>query len=301
MPDLPPNAIIVEALFTLILPAFVLAALALALIEWFAGAKQAPAAAALGVIFAYALGPTLGHWGYDGIKDPLEYWFSNTLILMPGDSPWNRLPWAALAALCVGRLTRGADAPAADVWLIRGAVSFAIAWWVMPEHVHALGVWVAPAFGGAILLNWMVLECLARKPSDGSVPMALVLCFFVASMVLLYAGIARFSGAAIVLGSAFAGLALVGYVRRADTSGSAGGGAVMLPALLLAGNRETVVADVPLVAYVLTGISPLTLAAALPFAHWPWYARILLRLALIALPLGIALALTMQAEPPAFE
>lgn len=301
MPNLPPNEMIVEAFLTLMLPAFVLTALVLALIDWRCGAKQAPAAAALGAIVAFVCGPTLGHWLHDFAAGRFEFWFGTTLTLMPGESSWNRLPWAALAALCVGRLTRAPETQLADVWLVRGAASFAIAWWVLPEHAHAIGVWVAPAFASAILLNWMVLECLAQKPSDGSVPMGLTLVFFGASAVLLYASIARLSESAIVIGCAFAGLALSASIRRTDTSGAMAGAAVMLPGLLLAGNRETVVEEVPLHAYLLAGLAPLTLAATLPFAHWHGVWRYLLRLALIAVPLGLAVKFAMQAGPPPFE
>jgi hypothetical protein len=308
MPDLPPNALILEALLTLMLPAFVLAALVLALVEWLGGAKQAPAAAAFGAILAFTFGPTLGHWlhdalgmGHDGGANAYEFWFGTTLSLMPGESPWNRLPWAALAALCVSRVTCNADSPAADAWLLRGAASFAIAWWVLPEHAHALGVWVAPAFAAAILLNWMILDCLARQPSDGSVPGCLFMSFFVASMVLLQAGIGRLSESAIVIGSACAGLAVIASIRRADTSGVAGGAAVMLPGLLLVGNRETSVEAVPMLAYMLAALAPLALAAALPFAHWHWAWRNLLRLTLIAIPLGFAIRYALEAGPPQFE
>lgn len=305
---MPPREMIVEALLSLILPAFVLAALTLVSISWLGGAKQAPAGAALGVVLAVMLGPTVGHWLHaalglagDGVENHFEPWFSSTLTLMPGDSPWNRLPWAALAALCLGRLKYDAKPRAADAWFVRGAASFAIAWWVLPEHTHAIGVWVAPAFASAILLNWILLEYLSRMPTDGSVPLCLLLSFFVASVVLLQAGTARLSESAIVLGSAFAGLAVIASFRGADTSGAVPAAAVMLPGLLLVGNRETSVEAVPVLAYLLAGLAPLTLVIALPFVQWQTVWRLALRLGLIAIPLALALILAMQAGLPAFE
>jgi hypothetical protein len=309
MPELPPSHIVRDALLYLILPAFLLAAMTLGLIAWFGGEKQAPGGAALGFLAAVIGGPTLGHWFYDLIrfaregseaKDLFEFWFSLTLAPMPPSSAWSRLPWAALAALCVGRLTR--EAPAADAWLVRGATAFALAWWIVPEHtLEAIAWWIVPALAAAMLLNWMLLDYLASKPIDGSVALGVFACFFAASVVLLHASIARLSEPAVVIASAFAGLAVVAFWRGIDTSGAMPAAAVVLPVLSLTGQQESVVEAVPMGAYVLTALAPLALVFALPFTHWPTVWLMAWRFVLVAIPLSGAIALAMQAGPLQFE
>jgi len=297
---MPPIEHILDTLYYSILPEFAIAFLVLAIIAW-RDEKYAPGGAAIGLIFAVALGPTIGHWLHDFVKSfgdgpasEYVFWLTGVLKPMPNESTWNRLPWTALAALCVGRLTRDVSA---DAWLVRGATSFAIAWWVMPEHALAIGTWVVPAFAAIILLNWMLLECLASKSNDGSVALCVFLCFFVASLVLIQAAFASLGEPAIMFGSAFLGLAVVAWWRGVDVSGAMPAAAVMLPGMLLIGQQESTVETLPLLGYVCAAVAPLVLVLALPFAHWHWLWRHLLRLALIAIPLGLAVKFAMDAGP----
>jgi hypothetical protein len=158
-----------------------------------------------------------------------------------------------------------------------------------------------PVLAGVMLLNWMLLETLASKPSDGSVPLCVFACFFVASVVLLYASIGSFSQPAVVIASAYAGLAVVAFWRGVDVSGALPAAAVILPSLLLAGQQESVVETVPIWTYGLAALAPLTLVLALPFTHWATGWRMAWRIGLIALPLAGAIVLAMQAGPLLFE
>src|SRR5262249_8669259 len=133
-------------------------------------------------------------------------------LISPHDSPWNRLPLAALRAPLVGLITRvppallaspapqrrtsrpGAIAPG---WLLRAAAVAAIAWWVVPvtnpgeeagpEELAAAErmTWLLPACAGVMFAQWALLEPLAARPAGGSIPFLLALCAFTAAAVLI--------------------------------------------------------------------------------------------------------------------
>src|SRR5437764_160332 len=133
MPSIPWDQI-VAALLYLVLPALASAVLVMAAAAWLGGPRQAAAGAALGVSVGAALAlclhaamPALLEHGADIARLAL----ADALTL--DRSEWNRLPWAVLAALCVGRLAYLADVHASDGWLLRGGASIAIAWTLVPE------------------------------------------------------------------------------------------------------------------------------------------------------------------------
>src|ERR1700722_9524617 len=111
---MPPKEHIYEALLWTVLPALATAAIVMALLTLRGGPKQAPAGAALGLLAGAVIG----------------FWLRSDLLPLdaPGESAWNRLPWAVLAALCMGRVACMPELPIVDGWLLRGATAFGIAW-----------------------------------------------------------------------------------------------------------------------------------------------------------------------------
>src|SRR4029077_20758389 len=106
--------------------------------------------------------------------------------------PENRVAWAALAAICVGRVARLPHLPTMDGWFLRAATVYGIAWWVIPETIpeplREEAFWFAPSTAVVMFLYWVILERIA----DGATALCLTLCFLAAGAVLLHAGIARY-------------------------------------------------------------------------------------------------------------
>ena len=283
-------------------PALVAAIVVMAVLEWLGGPKQAPAAAALGLI----AGVVLGLWSYSAAPlfsteetSPLLAGLRGALNLVNGDSSWNRMPWAVLAAVCTERLARALDTHTNDGWLLRGATAVGIAWWLIPEPAREEFVWLAPSFAAVVFLEWELLARLAAEPPDGSVLVCLALAFLTAGILLVNAGISRSMEASVMCASALVGVALVAWLRRADTSGAIPAAAVLLPGLLLMGQQETS-EPVPWSAFAAAALGPLMLAGAWPVRRWPAIPRHLVCLVLVLIPLiaAVLLALPGEAQEP---
>jgi hypothetical protein len=278
---MPPIEEIWDALLQAVLPALATAAIFMALLTLVGGAKQAPAGAAFGFIAGTVL----------------SLWLRGALTLASGESTWNRLPWAALAALCVGRVARIPGLPIADGSLLRAATAFGIAWWVVPETVSADFSWLAPAFAAVIFLEWVILDPIA----DGSTAVCLTLTLLVAGGVLLHARMTSSLDAATACGSAMAGLAVVAWWCRVDVTGAIPAVAVILPGLLLMGQTGTAVETLHWTTFALPVLAPLLLAVTLPIrqtSDFRWY---VVRLGLVLIPLVAALALAHQQAPYNFD
>src|SRR5438067_2041931 len=167
---MPPLSEVVDVLLKAVLPALLTAAALLALVERLGSPKLAPVGAALGL----AGGAALGNW------------LCGTLTLEEAsNSSWNRLPWAALAALLVGLVAR-LFSPAVG-WPLRGAVAVVAASWVLPGDLRKEVWWLPPALAAVMLVEWALLEHLASRPPGADVPLALALTAFAAAAVLIYA------------------------------------------------------------------------------------------------------------------
>jgi hypothetical protein len=287
---MPPLSLIVEVLRYAVFPALAVAAVVMAAVVLLCGPKQAPLGAALGLSAAVALG----------------LWLREALTLVPGDSAWNRLPWAALAALWVGRVARLPDMQPAPGWLLRAGTAGLIALVVIPAGLRQEIDWLMPAFAAVVFAEWAILERLAAEPPDGCVPFCLAVVFLAAGTVVIHASYALLMNVAIVLASALTGLALVAWWLRADASGAIPAAAVMLPGLSLLGQQETkTFSDVPWYAFALPALAPLLLAEALPLSHWQGkrqrLLRFLLMLLLLLVPLATAILLAHQAGPLDFD
>lgn len=280
---MPPWDAVWDLLRYAIVPAFVAAAIVSAVIGRIGGSKHANLGAALGLIAGVALG----------------FWLRNTLPLVPGDSTWNRLPWAALAALLVERVVGLLELDWSAAAILRLAASFGLMFCVVPENVRVEHAWIAIAYGGAVWMNWTILEAVLRKTENSqagaiSVGACIVLSCLVASGVLLFSGIARYMEAAIVLAMAVAGVTVAAAWRQCDLRAAMPAVAVLLPGLLLVGNRETSVETIHWAAYALPALAPWLLAETIPLGHWPKLRLIAFRIALVLIPLIVAMMLARE-------
>jgi hypothetical protein len=281
------------------LPALLAAAAVMMLVERFGGAKQAPAGAALGLIVGTVLGLWLRHASFNGwpmapgqsMASALATWLSIALTPMSGDSTWNRLPWAGLGVLCVGRVARLPDLPPIDGWLLRAAASVTAAWLVIPATLQEEFAWMMPIFALVVFAEWVILDALTAAPPGGTVLFTIALAFSVASMVFIQIGWATKADAAIVLSSALTGIAVVAAWRGVDGGGGVPLAALLLPGLMLMG-QQGIESDVPWQAFALAGCAPLVLVLTLPLRKWQSNWLRVLQVVLMLLPLGGAVYLT---------
>jgi len=281
MPPLPPFHLVADALLNAVLPAAGTAAALFFLAVRFGGRRAAPPGAAVGFAVAAALG----------------WWLRDTLTLISGDSPWNRLPWVAFGALGIGLALRWSRIPQVAGVLIRLACSIGIAYAIMPPATRAESLWLSGAFAGLVFAAWVVLEYVAKRSPGGTVPLAYAASFFIAAGVLIHAGSGRLTEAATVAFAASVGVALIALWKRVDAGGMVPAAAVMLPGLLLMGQQETF-SEVSWPAFALPTVAPLLLICTLPLRGWSL--RILSTI-LVLLPLIAALALAMETGPLQFE
>jgi hypothetical protein len=291
---------VLPVLLYMVLPAFASGALVMFLISWLGGAKQAAAGAAVGV----CVGAIVGLWCRDAaqvLKATADAWaaaasLANVLSLVPGNSDWNRLPWAILAAVCVGRLA----AQLSDGWLLRGGTSIAISWLLLGETTRSEHFWIAPALAAVIAAHWIILDRLATQSSNGSIALAIILTTLVAAQLMLHAHSARFMDALAVLAFAFAGVWLVAWRRGVEFSGAVPAVAVAVPSFLLMG-QQLLETKLHWTTFALPALMPFVLAITLPFAHWPTMRLHVVRLILVLILLGATVALAQLAEPLDFS
>jgi hypothetical protein len=304
MSSLPaPWSLILPAVCYMMLPALVTAAAVMALVAWLGGAKQAHAGAAAGLMAGVLAGlcvrdtaPLFSGGSWDDILTSA----TNVLALVPGESWWNRLPWAVLAALCIGRVAYLVDVHSGDGWLLRAGVAVATAWSVIPQEVRDKYLWLAPAFAVVVWALWVILDRVAAEPGSGSVAVCMTLSLLAAGGVLIHAGSAKAMDVVVVLAFALIGVWIIASLRDVEFGGAVPGVAVALPGVLLMGHQDASEEVLELIhwsAFALPACAPIALAVTLPITHWrkPWLH--LLRVALILIPLGIAIALAMEAGP----
>jgi hypothetical protein len=302
---------VLPTLLFMVLPALTAAALVMAIVERLSGAKQAAAGAAL----ALCTGAVFGLWVHlaapslqqDSLEATLaafgaeQTWQDALTALVNaldfGRSTWNRLPWAILAALVVGRIAYLADVHSSDGWLVRGGAAIAIAWCLLPEKERDEFVWLAPAFAALIAALWIILDRLAAQPGSSSVAVCVILAMLVAAQLMgLHAHSASLMDVLVALAFAFTGIALVAYRRGVEFGGAIPAVAVALPALLLMGQRTTS-SKLPWIAFALPACAPLLVAVTLPFTHWPKLCLHLVRLVLVLALLAVAVVLACVYEP----
>jgi hypothetical protein len=300
---MPPFDLVKDALLYMVLPALVASAIVMAIVERLGGAKQAPAGAALGLIVGALLGlwlRTAGPMFVAGSTAAAFSSLSHSLTVTSSDSTWNRLPWAVLTALCLGRVTHMMDEYAGDGWLLRGGVAIAISWALIPEEFREQAYWLAPAFAAVMWMEWVILDRLAAQQGCSSVAIGLLLSLLAGAGVLIHAGAAGLTDTAAVLAFALVGILLVSLWRGSGWNGAIPAIAVALPGLLLIGQLTQAEEKIHWSAFALAGCAPLVLIVTLPFGVLPKPLLHLLRLALILIPLSVALYLASEAGPLEF-
>jgi hypothetical protein len=241
-----------------------------------------------GVALAVGGGFLAGGLGAAGIPDrwPLEKWEwlfvavaaltgASLLLALRSLRPWRWLMGAGATMLAVLLLTPPGTG---HLWEAGDAVD-----WVWKLLTAA-----------TVGLVWLATEPLARKRRGASLPLSLLLAVSGGSMVLMLSGndvLARTLGAA---AAALGVCVLVAWLRPAF---ALTGGATAILALTLVGllslGRSYSYSEVPLLAYALPAFAPMLLwIAELPALKKlrPWQV-VLVRLALVSIPAGLAVAL----------
>jgi hypothetical protein len=153
------------------------------------------------------------------------------------------------------------------------------------------------------VLEWSVLVTLARRWKDGTIAVAMVLCFLAASAVLLHAHSLKLTNIALFFGAALAGPALVTWFWPGDTGPVFAAVAVVLPGLILTGLHDTTDHKVPLESFLLAGLAPLALTPMLlPFLiRQPGWKHWLPGIILPLVPAALSVILAAEAEPLDFN
>jgi len=316
MPPIPPTPLIVETLRDLVLPAAGGAALILGLFltlgRW-AGCLGSAAAVVAGFVWANFTLDTGGE-----AAGAIEWERTSRIIPWLPDKPtWHSLPRAALVLVLVGLASRGlgliAHRALSDrwwwverllVWVPRWVALLVVGSWVMPVPWAEAYPWSKAALAATMLLSWVVLDGTARGGAGSQVALALAAMFFAAGGVTIFAHSKLFMDAAVVLGAAFFGIAVIARVGRVDASGAIPAGVAFLPALLVNARYQSE-SLVPLSAFWLVGLAPLALLPGLIPRVGRLHPLILGagRMILVLIPLFIAVELAMANEqlPPPEE
>ncbi len=241
-----------------------------------------------GVALAVGGGFLAGGVGAAGIPDrwPLEKWEwlfvavavltgASLLLALRSWRPWRWLLGPSATLLAVVLLTPPGTG---HLWETGEAVA-----WVWKLLTAA-----------TVGLVWLATEPLARRRPGASLPLALLVAVTGGSMVLMLSGndvLARTLGAA----AAALGVCVVVAWRRPSFALTGGATAVLAVTLvgLLSLGRSYSYSEVPLPAYVLPAFAPMLLwIAELPLLAKlrPWQV-VLVRLALVSIPVGVAVVL----------
>lgn len=323
MPPLPPQSLVLEQLQQTVLPAAGVAALVVclfALLGRWAGAVGSACGAAAGFVAAnyLFLKPT---WT-EGRVLPWKQ--------LTESKPWEWLPRAALVLLLVGLASRWLGLVLARalpekrwwvanvfVWCPRVAAVFAVCGWLVSDRWAAEHPWLPWALRAVVLLNWVVLDSVARtgpgllpttgiyderkEPAGewtgagGQVTAYLAAILLAASVVSLYSYWGSPTEASTMLGAALFGVAVAVGVAKTDGSGAVPAGVVFVPVVMLSCKMSTDT-TVPVTAFWLLSLAPLALS---PFLiprlarHNGWKTRAA-RAVLILIPVVAAVVLAGQ-------
>jgi hypothetical protein len=279
--------------------------------------------AALGSALAITLAFIVANFSFDNSIDhetgELVWW--NTYRISPWkvepteNLAWRWLPRAGLNLVIVGLLSRWMGLLVARflperrwwvanllVWLPRVVAVVEFSGWMVSERIASSSPWLRSALILAMLLNWLILDGLARAQEGGDIAGSFALIFYGASAILIHAHSTQFMELAVILGSALFGIAAAANLAKADVSGAIPAGVVFLPGLVL-GGMPTFDTQVPALSFWLVTFAPVMLAPFLiPFLSRmnAWWIR-LIKVALVMVPLIVALALARQHERLPFE
>lgn len=324
MPPLPPQSLVLEQLHHTVLPAAGVAALVVclfALLGRWSGALGSACGVAAGFVAAnyLFLKPTWTEGRVLPWKQVTE------------TKPWEWLPRAALVLLLVGLASRWLGlillramperrwwVANVFVWCPRAAAVFAVCGWLVSERWTAMHPWLPWALRAAVLLNWVVLDSVARTGPEllpvpeiydqrrgepagdwtgagGQVAAYLAVILLAASVVSLYSFWGSPTEASTMLGAAMFGVAVAAGVAKTDASGAIPAAVVFVPVVMLSCKMSTDT-TVPVTTFWLLALAPLALS---PFLiprlarHNGWKTRTA-RALLILIPVAAALVLAGQ-------
>jgi hypothetical protein len=300
---------IIEIIQQNVLPAAGCAALVVLLFLTF-GRWTAALGSAVAVVFAFIVANFSLENSVDSVTKLRDWQNASRLY------PWKvesapRLEWlprAALVLVIVGLTSRWIGLLANRylperrwwvanllVWLPRIVAVVIVSGWLISAHIAAELPWLRYEVLLAMLLSWLTLDGLARNREGCEVAAYLAASFYAASAILIYAHSKQYMELAVVLGSAMAGIAVASNILRTDVSGAVPAGVAFLPGLVLAA-KPNFYTEIPAICFWLVPFAPLVLAPFLiPFLARKngWVLRIL-RIAMLLIPLAIAVALAMK-------
>ena len=238
------------------------------------------------------------------------YKFEETYPLVPDGKWWHWGLYAIGLAMVVEFGARIPGVPVAVGHLFRGVATGVIASAILPpKWQEGVDRWILPLTAAGMAVMWGVLDAVSRKNPGGTLAACLSLVAGAVACLVIHDGSARFCDFATVVASSLFVLALGGWVLRADV----GGGVAVVPivTVLLMIRDEALPTDpeettkhVPVAAYWLVGLAPLVLGVFLipritAFGR-KWYATVT-KVALILIPVGIAVYLCITEAPLSFE
>jgi hypothetical protein len=310
MPTIPPAADVLGPLQAAVLPgaggAALVVVLFLAAGRW-AGALGAALAAAVGFAWAnYTF--AAASWDDTGRLLPWK--------VEPNAPAWHWLARAGLLLVLVGLPSRWVGLVAARslperrwwgasllVWAPRVAAVAVVGRWLATDKVADLLGWPVVIFSAVMLLQWVILDGLARSDRGAEAAAYQSAALLAAGTVMLYSHSAKFAEIGIALGCALFVVAIATAVGRLNASGAVPAGVAVLPGLALAARPSLPDSAVPAASFWLVTLAPLALT---PFLvprlgrQNGWPARIA-RAVLVLTPLAIAVALAADREKLPWE
>lgn len=220
-------------------------------------------------------------------------------LLTPEDSKpaeyW--LPWVTALAIALGMLVRSLPVPVGSAWQIRNASVLLAACLLVPPTLRANVICILFLFVVVALIQWALMEELGKSMPGGWLAASMGIALFGLGGVSLYAHSAKESDIAVILGSSCFGVALGAWKRKADSSGIAPAVAIVLPGLAILGKYLTF-SEVPRSSFVLAALAPCALAVMLitRIGRLRGIARPLVGMAVVLIPMAIALGIAMDAE-----
>jgi hypothetical protein len=145
------------------------------------------------------------------------------------------------------------------VWVPRILAAVVVSGWTLSERITNEYPLLRYQILTSLLVLWLTLDGLARSRPGGEVAAQLAMVFYAASGVLIYSHSKQFMDLAVVVGSAFMGVAVAAQLAKSDVSGAVPLAVSFLPCLLL-GGRPSLISEVPAAAFWLVTLAPTAVA-----------------------------------------
>ncbi len=216
--------------------------------------------------------------------------------LVPESRAWHWLIWMTVVITALSLVARLPWLPLYVAWTVRLTSAMLAAYLLVSWDLWVKG-WPLGLFLALVMLEWGFLEMQATRWLDGGTPLGLGLVFGVAALILLHAHSAVLADVALLMAASLAGIGVVAWRWRIDTGPVAAGSAILLPSLLMIGYTSTF-SDVPWSSFALVVLAPLAPALTYlrPLSRLNGWQLRMLQLAILLLPLLVALAQAMVAE-----